>query len=670
MVGSDEPQPRIPRVKNPLESQQFFRRVVEIDVLRALAVGGVIANHVGNVSGGFLGVDVFFVISGYVITLLLLGSLSRGGFSLWDFYYRRIVRIIPPLLVVSAAVFLSSWFLFFLPEDSDFIRESFFFQSFFAQNFFFVARSADYFQGLATAKLNLHTWSLAVEEQFYLVYPVVLLMLYRFRHARWLPWAIGAVFIAALTLLTDVYEASLGPALARLLSSDLTGNALWGARYYLIFTRAWELLLGALTCVAAYRLHTRGLMGRFYLSAILVKTVSIFSLCLLILSFWYVKETMSWPGVLTLAPTLATASLLFLMHLYGPGALPSIVNVRPIHTVGRTSYSLYLWHWPVLGVLLYTNSDFGISIIDYVVYFAVVACLTFITYLLVEKQRHRLSKWHAWVILLTFSGLSLAASQLEHRPKDMPKEIKTVLETGAYAEECRSCVNIPTKPFIVLWGDSHSQMLVQTVEKASLKKGLQLVHIKGSLADDREWLIKLSDLPLFVGMIVASRWSMYAVGFPGNEPEEKGTRYLPLEGEFPVNSKEGRYNFQIHLKRFFSDFDGKPLLFVLEVPRYPFFPKKELIMEWAGYRLRPLPVKTLAAHRIEQEETRSIILQVSAQYPSARIADPANILCDGGTCVWHEGWQLLYKDDDHLSVHGAERLQPLVMEFLKDARTH
>lgn len=667
MAGFDEPRPHAPRVKNLLRYQDFFRRVDEIEVLRALAVGGVIANHAGNVRGGFLGVDVFFVISGYVITLLLLGGLSKGDFSLWDFYYRRIIRIIPPLLVVSAAVFLASWFLFFLPEDSEFIRESFFFQSFFAQNFFFVARSADYFQGLATAKLNLHTWSLAVEEQFYLVYPIVFLMLYQFRHSRWLPWVIGTVFIASLLLLTHVYEASIVPALARLLSSDLTGNALWGARYYLIFTRAWELLLGALTCMAAYRVHTHGTMGRFHMSAVLVKMCSMLSLGLVILSFLYVKETMSWPSVLTLLPTLATATLLFLIHLYGPAALPSIVNVRPIHTVGRASYSLYLWHWPVLGVLIYTNSDFGISIIDYVVYFAVVACLTFITYLLVEKQRHRLSNWHAWMILFTFSGLSLAASQLEHRPTDMPKEIKTVLETGAYAEECRSCDNIPSAPFIVLWGDSHSQMLVQTVEKASSKAGLQLVHVKGSLADDREGLIQLSNLPQFVGMIAASRWSMYAVGFPANEPEEKGTRYLALGGKTPGNGKEGRRNFQTHLQRFFSDFHGKPLLLVLEVPRYPFFPKKELIMEWAGYRLRPLPVKTLADHRMEQKETRSLILQASAQYPSARIADPANVLCDGGTCIWHEGWQLLYKDDDHLSVHGAERLQPLVMEFLQDA---
>lgn len=654
-------------MKNPLEVRQFFRRVDEIDVLRALAVGGVIANHVGNVRGGFLGVDVFFVISGYVITLLLLDSLSKGSFNLRDFYYHRIVRIIPPLLVVSAAVFLFSWFFFFLPEDSGFIRESFLFQSFFAQNFYFASRSADYFQGLTTAKLNLHTWSLAVEEQFYLVYPFVFLVLYRYRHARWLPWAVSGIFIAALSLLTDVYENSLVPALGKLLFGDLSGKALReGGRYYLIFTRAWELLLGALTCIAVFRLHAHRQVGRLRLPAVAVQAISILSLCLLALSFFFVKETMSWPGALTLVPALATACLLFLLHLYGSAALPSVINVPQIHVVGRSSYSLYLWHWPVLGILLYTNSDFGASPMDYVVYFALVALLTSATYLLVEKQRHRMRAWHAWVILAAFSGLSLAASRLERRPADMPKEIQVVLKTGAYAEQCTGCVDSPTQPFVVLWGDSHSQMLVQTVERLSAEAGFQLVHVKGSLADDRKQLVNLSGSPLFAGMFMASRWSMYAVGFPVDDPEEKGTRYLPLDGNGTTNLDEGTRNFRIHLQQFFSDFDGKPTLFILEVPRYSFFPKKELIMESVGLRLRPLPVKTLAGHRTEQEKTLSIILQASSPHPTVRIADPANILCAGGTCIWHEDWQLLYKDDDHLSIHGAEKLRPLVTEFLRD----
>jgi hypothetical protein len=109
------------------------------------------------------------------------------------------------------------------------------------------------------------------------------------------------------------------------------------------------------------------------------------------------------------------------------------------------------------------------------------------------------------------------------------------------------------------------------------------------------------------------------------------------------------------------------MLLLLEVPRYPFFPKKELVMDWAGLKLRPLPRKTIAEHRSEQHETREMIQTISAEYPAVRLADPTDILCADGTCVWHKGWGLFYKDDDHLSVYGSERLVPIFRNFIVDA---
>jgi peptidoglycan/LPS O-acetylase OafA/YrhL len=278
----------------------FFRRVDEFDVLRALAVTGVVASHVWGLSGGFIGVDIFFVISGYVITLLLLRHSADGNFSFQDFYYRRTVRIIPPLLVVSSAIFLFSWFVFYLPEDSAFIRESFLFQSFFAQNFYFTVRAADYFQGLSNAKLNLHTWSLAVEEQFYLIYPLVFFILYRFKQTRWMPWILGIIFAISLTFLTNAYELYLVSSLGRLLNADFLGHSLQGARYYLIFPRAWQLLLGAVACLLVYRLYSKGRAEQISVSLPLARLIAIGGGGVLVFSFVFIEETMAWPRMIAL----------------------------------------------------------------------------------------------------------------------------------------------------------------------------------------------------------------------------------------------------------------------------------------------------------------------------------------------------------------------------------
>jgi peptidoglycan/LPS O-acetylase OafA/YrhL len=645
----------------------FFRRVDEFDVLRAIAVTGVVASHVWGLNGGFIGVDIFFVISGYVITLLMLKQSSVGKFSFRDFYYRRTVRIIPPLLVVSGGIYLFSWFVFYLPEDSVFIRESFLFQSFFAQNFYFAGRETDYFQGLTTAKLNLHTWSLAVEEQFYLIYPLAFFVLYRFRQARWMPLTIGIIFSISLISLTNAYEEYLVPSLGLLLNADFSGQALQGARYYLIFPRVWQLLLGALACLLVYRLYSRGRVEQIGMSSMLAQTITIFLGGVVLLSFVFIEETMAWPRMIALLPMLATAGLLGLLHLYGAECLPRALNSRPLNIVGRSSYSLYLWHWPVLGMLIYTNSDFGVCWLDYVVYFALIAILTAVTYLFVEQRRHSMRPLHAWIILAIFSSLSLIASQLDRSEQGFPSEIRTVLETGAYSEGCKLCTESPTQRFVLLWGDSHSQMLAQAAARSAADFGFQVVHIKSSLADDRARLIELTGSPLFAGTIMASRWSMYAVGFPPDEPEETGTRYLPLDGNAAKNPTEAGKNFRTLLNRFLTDISVKPTLLLLEVPRYPFFPKKELVMDWAGLKLRPLPSKTTAEHSREQKETRKMIQVIAAEFATVHLADPAEILCADGACVWHIGWKLLYKDDDHLSVYGSERLTPIFKNFFVDA---
>jgi peptidoglycan/LPS O-acetylase OafA/YrhL len=652
-------------MRDQLQALTLFRRVDEFDILRAIAVIGVVASHVWGLSGGFIGVDIFFVISGYVITLLLITQLESGNFSFQDFYCRRIARIIPPLLIVSIVIFLFSCIFFYTTEDSAFIRESFFFQSFFAQNFYFSARATDYFQALSTAKLNLHTWSLAVEEQFYLIYPIIFYLLYRYAKGNQIFWMLGAIFLTSFIFLINPYERYVIPLLERLLTADLSGYRLQGARYYLIFTRAWQLFLGALACLFVCRIYSQ-IYSQRVISTILIQSIVVICLGVIFFSFVFIEETMAWPRLIALVPAIATTCLLVFFHIYGRACLPSLFNPPLLHTLGKCSFSLYLWHWPILGMMKYTNSDFGFWWWDYIVYFALIGFLTAITYLFIEQQRYKIRPIHALIILVFFTSFSYLASHFQPNREGLPIEIQTILQTSAYSSECEKCVQIPSQPFFVLWGDSHSQMLAKVISNVAVNAGYQLVHLKGSLADDRNRLIELKASPLFFGTIVASRWSMYAVGFPKDEPQETGNRYLPLDGNHAKNRTEAGEYFREHLRRFLADLAGKPMLFILEVPRYPFLPKKELIMDFVGVKFRPLPIKTLKEHYVEQKETREIITTLIADYPNVRLADPADILCSDNLCIWRIGWKLLYMDDDHLSVYGSEKLEPLIKNFFDE----
>jgi peptidoglycan/LPS O-acetylase OafA/YrhL len=635
-----------------LVSQRFFRRIHEIDMLRALAVLGVVENHVAGLCGGFLGVDVFFVISGYVITLLMLKEISQGTFSISDFYHHRIARIIPPLFSVSLFIYLCSKYIFWIPKDYEFIRQSFKFQAFFAQNIFFAERFADYFQGLITAKLNLHFWSLAVEEQFYIIYPLLFLFGFKFRNTRWIKAVVIVLLLASLLMLTDFFEKYIVPAINYLLQVGTPIHNASAMRYYLLPTRFWELLLGATFCIFASRLHLYLQNKQSNVSIFLVRVISAVSVFTIVFFMVSIRETMAWPNLVTLIPAIATSLFLVLLHLFGPTILPWIANNRILLTIGRSSYSFYLWHWPLLGILLYTNSDFGSFASDHVIYYILVAAFTATTYLLLEKNRHYILKWHSNLILLTFVVFSIFVSMDKLSPDGFSEEIQTILQTGMYVEKCDNCEMSSIKPFIVLWGDSHSKMLVNSVEKACSSNGLKLMHIGGDPNGDHKELFSLAKQPNFKGVILAYRWSKIT------------TQLLQLGGRSAKNSEESAEFFRIHLQRLIAGLPEKPIFIFQEIPSYPFFPQKEAIMEWRGLKLRPLPVKTLEKHMEENRVLSVIFAQAAETFQNVQLVNPAEILCPNKICGWRDGWNLLYYDDNHLSVYGADKLFPLFSGLL------
>lgn len=269
--------------------------------------------------GGFVGVDVFFVISGYLITSILLRENTEGSFSLVNFYRRRVRRLIPALCVVVAACMVAGVFLL-----SDYDMERLGVRA--AATMLFVSnvayfRTTDYFADSADFDPLLHTWSLAVEEQFYIIFPLFLAFLWRFFRKRLSTVLLGLLLIS---LAVSVIAGQVSPAFG----------------FYLPFSRAYELLAGAVVA-AKPKIFTDLSQGQR-------DWLSVAGLALITASLFLIdEERFAFPGFIALLPVLGTALVLGAGHS-GETVCGRVLSGRPIQVIGNLSYSLYLWHWPIL----------------------------------------------------------------------------------------------------------------------------------------------------------------------------------------------------------------------------------------------------------------------------------------------------------------------------------
>ncbi|MDL2226957.1 acyltransferase, partial [Deltaproteobacteria bacterium OttesenSCG-928-M10] len=295
----------------------------EIDGLRTIAVLTVVLYHagLGLISGGFVGVDMFFVISGFLITGILVRDLEKGEFSLARFYERRCRRILPPLLVMAMATSAWAWFIL-LPYDFVNFGRSLAAAATFWSNIYFY-KNTGYFDAAAETMPLLHTWSLAVEEQFYILYPLLLFFIYK--RTRLKP----------MTVLMAVFLLSMAGAAWALY---------WGAKdkaaFFLLHFRAWELLLGGLVAL----LPACPKLNRLKLNFLALTGLALAVAPALI----YTDKTV-FPGPAAMPPCLGIA---LLIYIHGAGVQGSLVgrllSTAPFTGIGKISYALYLWHWPLL----------------------------------------------------------------------------------------------------------------------------------------------------------------------------------------------------------------------------------------------------------------------------------------------------------------------------------
>ena len=290
----------------------------EIDGLRAVAVIPVILFHAGTsiFSGGFIGVDVFFVISGYLITRLILEELAAGRFSLRQFYIRRARRILPALLAVIFATTVGAFILMLPTQYADFSLSSLAVLLFISNVFFW--QTSGYFAPDARELPLLHTWSLGIEEQYYMLFPLMLMLV----------WRLGKRSAFFCTFLAAIVSFAL---------CEYASHHYINSNYFLIPFRAWELLAGSL---CAFFAHGREIKKRNVPSAL--------GLLLIILSIMTYSESLRFPSAYALIPVLGTA--LVLLYATAGSWVERILSWRPLVAIGLISYSAYLWHQPLFAL--------------------------------------------------------------------------------------------------------------------------------------------------------------------------------------------------------------------------------------------------------------------------------------------------------------------------------
>lgn len=304
----------------------------EIDGLRALAVLPVILFHAGfpAFSGGFVGVDVFFVISGFLITGIILNDLDKGRFSLLTFYERRARRILPALVLVVTLCIPFTW-LWFTPLDMRDFGQSVTAVAVFASNILFW-REAGYFFGASELKPLLHTWSLAVEEQYYVLVPLLLMVVWRLGRARAVMAAVAVLMVLSFAL------------------AEWASVHRRDAAFYLLPMRAWELMIGAAAALYLFRRD-----GKTPAPRRLAEPLAVLGLGLIAVAVILYDSSTPFPGMYALAPTVGTVLLILFAR---PGTMSHrLLASRVLVSVGLISYSAYLWHQPLFAFARYRELD-------------------------------------------------------------------------------------------------------------------------------------------------------------------------------------------------------------------------------------------------------------------------------------------------------------------------
>ena len=641
-----------------------------IDGLRAIAVLSVIIYHTDYIDllpGGFTGVDMFFVISGYVISQSLWDRRELGlGAYLKDFYRRRLLRILPALLVMlSVSVVLSAMFMpqFWLSE----MINSTGLAAFFGLSNFVLAWSTDtYFSPGAELNPYLHTWSLGVEEQFYVIFPVLFFIWLRCRQDVAIIWGLLPLMAVA-SLIIGAYQVNTEPLSA----------------FYLLPGRFWELAAGAIL------FQLIGTAPRMNQWAPAMLTVG---MGLLISGFVFANPNQfpfPW-AIVTVAGSLLMIAGIVLQADQPAGALQRLLQSGLATYIGRLSYSLYLWHWPLLVFLRWTVG-LELSAVQ-LLYPVLVLALAAASYHCIEAPirsgRCALQR-KAW---LTFTGgaavtglLWLGAQWVSLNPSTLSlsqtRDTYTWYAYKHYPQEDFETVDDPRLKGRTLFviGDSHTAAYRTLLKLVSLKLGVTVVEYEmggcgvvsligpdpAHCSASREAQLQQIEARAKPGDVVFLA-SLRMPELTGREWREGETKLV--DDALSELSAENIDAARASADKVLSRLQAARLTVLIDAPKPLFKAAPNRCSDWFN-RMNPVCAPGLTLQREQLERLRApqmkLLKQLTAAYPGLRVWDPLPPLCPGSTCsAYDDDAKPLFFDSNHLSGHGNRVLEPAFTEAL------
>lgn len=612
----------------------------DINGLRAFAVIGVVLFHFNEtlLPGGFAGVDVFFVISGFLMTSIIVRGLERGDFSTLNFYMARANRIVPALAVLCLVLLIFGYF-FLLSMDYKTLGRDVATSMFFVSNIMFGMRKGYFEFG---DNFLLHTWSLSAEWQFYLIYPLVLVVLSRFMSLQSLKKTL--VGLCFLGFLFGMYASVKWPT----------------ASYFLLGARAWEMLLGGLAFL--YPLSLSKNRKRYF---------ELFGLLLVLGSYLLISSKDLWPGYLALVPTLGTAMVIAASRNEG-----SILSSKIFQKLGLWSYSIYLWHWPV--AVSFSYYDIPQRFISIGILISLI--LGYLSYSLIETRRFKFKfnlkpvAGYASMLLL-FGAVGAYVFQTQGIASRNDLSSNSLIQGGTDDDfrihEGLSLINTDEDYDYLLLGDSNANHFVRGIRASGTKVKLSwwgsclsypnvVNKIDGFFPNWKETCHANHQLGMDESKIVILAQSYKK---PETDQFECFQVDCDLSGDYLVD-------LEMLTHSLIRKYDKNTQLAIIgELPK----PNNAKLMRC----LRTASLLSLEMDCATETEVLEIVNRVNtvlfraaAEYDNVIFIDPAPVMCRATECNYVvDGKSLFYTDGEHLSGFGSELVWRYVLERVKHLST-
>jgi peptidoglycan/LPS O-acetylase OafA/YrhL len=636
----------------------------DINGLRAYAVAFVVLFHFNilGFNGGFVGVDIFFVISGFLMTKIIVSGIEKNSFSFLKFYLSRANRIIPALVALCLTIAAIGWFTLSPQEYRDFGKHAATSLSFISNIQYF--RESGYFDAASHEKLLLHTWSLSVEWQFYILLPIFLYFIHKIFKSK-TALTISFIVLLLISFTLSVIVSQINPS----------------AAFYLLPTRAWEMMAG-------------GLIYLFFNKTVFTKKTSIsielVGFILIFISVAFLSTTTLWPSYNALIPVLGT----FLV-LLAANNNSLFTNNKIAQFLGNTSYSIYLWHWPLVFYLGYLE----VSHQPFYIVTAVLLSVLFgwLSYKYIEtptrkwlSNRSTKSAYSATVLYVSIPTVILASIFTFNGYKQrLPKNIQLIMnetedrnprmrechpESGNKLPECKYGTG---KVSLIVLGDSHGEAMARSIEKA-IPKGTSVLDWTYSGCPTVEGIKKVNSPDYKCGEVVTKLIAKAKNEYPNTPiiivnrlnvlfhgaPEEQNTpiRYI----SHPYNSYSQEYTNEMltNYVNTVCKFSGDRKLFITTpVPEYTIeIPK---VLAHRAILSNSDPIQQTRASYDKRSELSNKAQMMAAQKCGAQLLDVTPTFCNSEKCITTKTGKPLYFDDDHLSIYGADQLIPLFKTIFK-----